>query len=64
MASIKNGTTVRVGKQHSIPQRYQGRQGVVVGKAQNTRGTQQLLVAFPGRRAEPLAINAKFATSL
>lgn len=64
MASTKKGESVRVGNQKSIPLRYQGRQGVVVGTTQNSRGTKQLLVAFPGRRAEPLAINAKFATAL
>jgi hypothetical protein len=64
MTKIKHGSTVRVGTQRSIPLRYQGRQGVVVGKATNSRGTQQLLVAFPGRRANPLAVNEKFATTL
>jgi ribosomal protein L21E len=61
---ISNGTEVRLGKNRSVPIRYQGRTGIVVGKTQSNRGVQQLLVDFPGRRATPLAVNAKFALVL
>lgn len=63
MARITEGSTVRVGTNRSIPVRYQGRNGVVVGKATSARGAKQLLVAFPGRRATPLAVSARFITS-
>ncbi len=63
MARITEGTTVRVGINRSIPLRYQGRNGVVVGKATSTRGAAQFLVAFPGRRTSPLAVSARFVTS-
>lgn len=63
MASYTEGQTVRVGTSRFIPVRYQGRNGVVVGKATSARGAKQLLIAFPGRRSAPLAVNARFITS-
>lgn len=65
MASIKKGTTVQLGTQKSIPVRYQGRRATVVGFTQNSNGTNQVLVTFPSnRRAQPLAVNQRFATAL
>ncbi len=62
-SNFGEGTTVRVGTNRSIPLRYQGRSGVVVGKATTARGAKQILVAFPGRRTSPLAVSARFVTS-
>lgn len=57
--SFTVGTGVRIGKQNSIPVRYQGRLGHIVGNTTNTRGTQQYLVSFGTRRSAPLALNAR-----
>lgn len=64
MAKIKNGSEVRLGKNRSVPIRYQGRTGFVVGKTQSKRGAQHLLVDLTPRRATPLAVNAKFVSAL
>ena len=64
MATIKNGTEVRLGKNKSVPLRYQGRTGTLVGKTQSKRGAQQLLVDLAPRRAAPLAVNAKFVSAV
>ena len=53
------GSAVRIGKQNSIPVRYQGRLGFIVGNTTNTRGTQQYLVDFGSRRATPLPLNTR-----
>ena len=53
------GTEVRVGRQNSIPVRYQGRSGNIVGTTTNQRGTAQWLVSFGARRAAPLALNQR-----
>jgi len=53
------GSAVRIGHQNSIPVRYQGRLGFIVGNTTNTRGTQQYLVDFGARRATPLPLNAR-----
>jgi len=57
--SFTVGTGVRVGNQNSIPVRYQGRLGFIVGNTTNTRGTLQYLVSFGARRATPLPLNAR-----
>ena len=61
---FKTGSEVRVGHQNSIPVRYQGRLGILVGTQQNNRGTQQFLVSFPGRRATPLVVNSRQISAL
>jgi ribosomal protein L21E len=53
------GTSVRVSNQNSIPVRYQGRSGVVVGSTTNSRGTAQYLVSFGARRATPLPLTQR-----
>lgn len=64
MTKFKNGTAVQLGKNKSVPIRYQGRTGVIVGKTQSKRGAQHLLIDLAPRRATPLAVNAKFVSAL
>ena len=59
MSNFTVGTGVRVSNQNSIPVRYQGRLGFIVGNTTNTRGTLQYLVSFGARRATPLALNTR-----
>lgn len=58
-SNFTDGTEVRVGNQNSIPVRYQGRYGFIVGNTTNSRGTQQYLVSFGTRRAAPLPLNVR-----
>ena len=62
--TFKIGSEVRLGNQNSIPVRYQGRTGVLVGTERNTAGTLKFLVSFPGRRAMPLPVNLRQITAL
>jgi hypothetical protein len=64
MASIKDGTWVRMSASRGVPIRYQNRSGFVVGKQKSDRGAKQLLVEFPGRRSTPLIVSERFATAL
>ena len=61
---ITEGTEVRLTGRRGIPQRYQGRSGVVVGNTTGVRGARQFLVAFPGRRVMPLPVNSRNLTAI
>ena len=53
------GTAVKVAHDSTIPVRYHGRTGFVVGTTPKGRGV-QYLVEFPGRRATPLVLAKRF----
>ena len=63
-SGFKDGQGVRLTGRRGIPQRYQGRSGVVVGNTTGVRGARQILVAFPGRRVTPLPVNFRNLTAI
>jgi len=61
MKQFKKNSSVRVGAVQSVPLRYQGRTGTVVGTETVGRGF-RYLIDFGGRRANPLPVASRFLT--
>lgn len=53
--SFRNGDTVKVGSDHTIPVRYQGRTATVIGRKRMGKGF-RYLVDFGDRRVNPLSV--------
>lgn len=53
------GTTVQIAHDATIPVRYQGRTGLVVGKTKAGRGFKYEVTPVAGRRVTPLLLNTR-----
>ena len=59
MATISLGTEVQIAKNATIPTRYQGRTGFVVGTVKAGRGFKYEVTPVGGRRVTPLILNTR-----
>jgi len=57
--TITLGTEVQIAKNATIPLRYQGRTGFVVGAVRAGRGFKYEVTPVGGRRSTPLVLNTR-----